>query len=424
MAFRIALFGAGVLSLIAGGCSGSSKSDGDGGGATGGSAASGAAGSGHAGAGSGGKGSGGSSTAGSQNGGSAGSGTAGSGGTTAGGTGGSSGSSGAASGASGEGSGSGGEGGDAGESGGGTAGGGEGGAPDDRWQGCPTADDYAGDDSWPNTVEVTEAATYCATFNETRTLKEELEKKALLRIAPGTYHLPPGPREDLGLPVCIAYGPDGTGFAPSPVSVAYTATPFSGDVDHQYRFEAAADGPDRNFSMTLFRTLASGEDFSFALDGRENAADTLGSQGFSFYLCDSTEGSCYVDRLFDSCTHAGSRLFRHEISLDDGELVLDLRLGFSQISTEPGAFVRAAGTFRGQSFEQADYFRLIYNPEHHHFVRDFAVLFDAPIDGACGVEISDFVYDEASAPNAYAVDCALDRLETLTVVDFSVTQDP
>ena len=121
------------------------------------------------------------------------------------------------------GTGSGGEGGEGGD----TGGAGAAGQPSDsRWAGCPTADDYAGDSDWPNRLEVTDGAIYCATFDESRTLKEELAKKALLRIAPGAYPLPNGPTADLGLPACIAYGENGSGVPMSARNIEYTATPF------------------------------------------------------------------------------------------------------------------------------------------------------------------------------------------------------
>lgn len=306
----------------------------------------------------------------------------------------------------------------------GEAGSGNGGAPGDRWAACPAADDYAGNDTWANTLEVTEGGIYCATFNESRTLKEELANKALLRIAPGTYRLPPGPTADLGLPACIAYGEAGSGVGITPGSVAYTATPIADEVSHRYGFDAMASNPERKLSLSLDQMTGSEAPFDFRLDGRANAFDEFDSDSFSFVLCQGSEEPCYPAVVFDSCTHESSTLNRHELTLDAGTLVLDLRIGMSVASTEPGAFVRAAGTFRGQSFEQTNYFKLIYNPEHHHFERHFAVLFDEPIDGACGIEISGFSAFDETLPVAYTVDCSLDRLDPLTVTDFSLTRDP
>jgi hypothetical protein len=305
--------------------------------------------------------------------------------------------------------------GDAGQ--GGSGGSGEPG--ESRWDGCPNADDYEGDAEWPNVLEVTAGAIYCATFDESRTLKEELAQKALLRIAPGSYHLPSADVESLGLPSCIAYGEDTNGVPVTPGSITYGADETSGEVRYNYEFGASVPSPNRTLALQLNQTKPSGEAFEFELDGA-NDPDPFDDNRFYFVLCQSADEPCYSERVFDSCTHGTSILNRHEVTLEDGTLVLDLRLGQSAASTEPGAFVRAAGTFRGQSFEQTNYFRLIYNPEHHHFERHFAVLFDAPIDGACGLEISNFSAFDEVAPAAFTVDCELDRLDPLTVTDFSL----
>jgi hypothetical protein len=329
---------------------------------------------------------------------------------------------GAAAGLGGE-SGEGGHGGTSGDAGdAGSAGSGEPG--ESGWEECPTADDYVGDAEWPNVLEATPGAIYCATFDESRTLKEELAKKALLRIPPGTYRLPTERTENLGLPICIAFGERLMGVPIPPRAVAYTTTALGTDVSHRYVFDATAPSPERLLSIGFDQITPSGDPFHFTLDGGPNDFDSFDSPSFSFALCDSAEEPCSYDRIFDSCTHESSTLNRHELTLDTGAVVLDLRIGASAASTEPGAFVRAAGTFRGQNFEQTDYFRLIYNPEHHHFERHFAVLFDEPIDGACGLEISGVSAFDEVTPSAFSVDCELDRLETLSVTDFSLTRDP
>lgn len=130
--------------------------------------------------------------------------------------------------------------------------------------------------------------------------------------------------------------------------------------------------------------------------------------------------------VFDSCTHAGSRLNRHDLVLDAGEVSRELRISRLSGGTEGGAFMRASGTFRGTSFDQQDYFKLIYNPTHHHFEREFAVLWNAPIEGACGLEITglDEALGNIAPDRAYAVDCQLERLETLRVQSHVLTLDP
>jgi hypothetical protein len=79
-------------------------------------------------------------------------------------------------------------------------------------------------------------------------------------------------------------------------------------------------------------------------------------------------------------------------------------------------FARASGSYRGVAFDQRDYFKLVYSPEHHHFTRHFAVLFDAPIEGACGLELINLPGPPNAKPlRAWTVDCQLGRLAEVPV---------
>jgi hypothetical protein len=304
------------------------------------------------------------------------------------------------------------------------AGGSGGSGEDPRWGACPLADEFEHDASWPDSLEVSGTGVYCATFDESRTLKEELAKKALLRITPGSYRLPAFDREGLALPVCIAFGAEAAGVPAVPRSTTHQATDVGDRIYHRYVFLSEQPEPARRLSIDFGMTLPTGEAFAFVLDG--DALDLFSATEplNSFTLHQSLEASLF-DRAFTSCTHDSSRLNRHEIVLEDGELTLDLRIGESFAGTEPGAFVAARGTFRGVAFEQTNYFKLVYRPAHHHFERDFAVLFDAPIDGACGIQVETFPANSTGVePTAATVDCALDPIDTLTIRSFTLTRDP
>jgi hypothetical protein len=307
----------------------------------------------------------------------------------------------------------------------GSSGGEAGSGSDARWVGCPTADELEDQASWPDTLEVTDGAVFCATFDENRTLQEELAKKALLRITPGSYRLPAAEQEGLALPVCIAFGAEGVGVPAVPRSTSHQANPFDGKVSHRYDFFSEQPDPARRVSVYLHLTLPEGQAPGFVLDGDHPALFGPTEPQNTFALCESLDESCFPDRAFDSCTHASSPLNRHEIGLDGGDITLDVRIGASYASTEPGAFVAARGTFRGVAFEQKNYFKLVYRPTHHHFERNFAVLFDEPIDGACGLKIETFSADpEGPAPTAASVDCGLDTIDALTVETFTLTREP
>lgn len=67
-------------------------------------------------------------------------------------------------------------------------------------------------------------------------------------------------------------------------------------------------------------------------------------------------------------------------------------------------------------FDQPDYFKLVYSPEHHHFVRHFAVIFDVAIAGTCGLEILNLAKPGVTRPaRAFAIDCQLGRLREAAI---------
>ncbi|MCU0663876.1 MAG: hypothetical protein MUC50_16315 [Myxococcota bacterium] len=259
------------------------------------------------------------------------------------------------------------------------------------WEDCPEASDYVGDPTWQHSLKVTAKATYCATFNEARTLEEELALKAQLRIVPGSYPLPQADGAyAFALPICVRFAPDlaaptmnGAG------ELSATSSVYGEETNYIKSFAQPLDGAGNAWSLEGTIAFDSPKDEQpppFVLDGGVDA--TLGDgDTFSFSLCRGAE--CYQidDYTFVSCNPSTYRLQRHTVSFSGGQAVLDLRLGWSMASTEPGAFVRASGVLDGTSFEQEDYFRLVYNPEHHHFSRDFAVLFDSPIGTACGLRL-------------------------------------
>ena len=207
-------------------------------------------------------------------------------------------------------------------------------------------------------------------------------------------------------------------------TVRHTSSTYSGRTTHTHIFTQALSTGDRELQGRITFEVGAGDPLEITLDGSET--DIMTGVGFSAMLCEDTSLCVLLDDLrFDSCTHASSTLNTHLIELVDGSSVdFHLRIGQSMASTEPGAFVRAVGTFAGISFDQQDYFHLVYRPEHHHFVRHFAVLFDEPIQGACGLEVSNVEpwYGTSDSAVAYTVDCDLNRIEELTISRVTVPE--
>ena len=121
--------------------------------------------------------------------------------------------------------------------------------------------------------------------------------------------------------------------------------------------------------------------------------------------------------FFESCDPVNFKNEVHELTFDGGNVDLFLEKGDSAESTEPAAFVRAAGTLDNIAFDQNNYFKLIYNPEHHHFSRDFAVLFDTPLGESCGLKFVNLdPWNEEPESEAYRIDCSLNNLSRLTIL--------
>ena len=106
-------------------------------------------------------------------------------------------------------------------------------------------------------------------------------------------------------------------------------------------------------------------------------------------LCKQDCQSYEDNRWYSSCRYDSAFLQKHTVTYDGGSIELFIRMGWSPASTEPALFISGSGTLDGTAFEQEDFYKLIYNPEHHHFTRDFIVLFDTPISSACGIKVQE-----------------------------------
>jgi hypothetical protein len=145
---------------------------------------------------------------------------------------------------------------------------------------------------------------------------------------------------------------------------------------------------------------------------------------FIYRLCTDEDCADVTNLTFNSCNPKTFALQSHTIVFDGGEIVLQVRIGESLAGTQPGAFVRASGTLDGEDFLQESYWKLIYNPEHHHFLRDFAVLFDTSIGDACGLKVINVEpWESVSVPaEVSTIDCDLGDLESRALVSQSFEQ--
>ncbi len=298
----------------------------------------------------------------------------------------------------------------------------------DPWAGCPTAADYTGG-TWSFALEVSAEARYCNQGDESQTLAAELGRKTMVRIAPGIYPIPDGdvdPAVPFRLPVCVrvARGEppvlDGVGevtawFNPSGPDQTYTI---------QARQPMRAGTQPWDLRITIAGMRTAGQSVLVA-DGAM-AADEFGFGPLQMVLCRGTD--CWTSaeeyRNISACDYSALPREQHHVEFTDGTrsgvLDLDIHIGFSPASTEPALFVLGEGDIDGASFHQDDFWRLFYRPTHHHFERDFGLIFDAPLGSACGIAVYQLLGLE---PRLYTTDCRLADLGTAwTITDSTWTR--
>jgi hypothetical protein len=161
------------------------------------------------------------------------------------------------------------------------------------------------------------------------------------------------------------------------------------------------------------------DDNPMLLDG--SALDPMGNVYEWFQLCRTEDCYDITDIRFTPCNPEDYRHERHTIEFEGGRAVLEFRKEVRGIiaGTEPGAFVGASGELDGQSFTQTEYWKLVYNPRHHHVIRNFGVFFDEPIGSACGIKVENvdpFENDPTvSDTTVHTINCDLSNIEERAV---------
>lgn len=311
-----------------------------------------------------------------------------------------------------------------------------GGAPDGGMGGtiepdCPDATDYVGDPSWPHRLEVTDGVEYCGAFDEMRNLDQEYAVKAKIRIAPGNYPLADtAGTYGFALPVCFEGKPGSVmpSFAGAgEVEVLRSENPPIGYASYSHVFSqplSLSDTGTWTFQghVSYWETAALPLPLPHPLDG--TPLDAWGDTGYAteLWLCAGVDCDQWDDVRFEACDADYPREL-NVITFEGGEVTFELGITGGVGTQEMlSVFPRASGTLDGTPFSQTDYFKLVYSADHHHFVRSFAVLFDEPIGGACGLKVLDVIANvpTSTLPRASTIDCDLSDLEERTVTDAGV----
>lgn len=315
--------------------------------------------------------------------------------------------------------------------------------PTTVWSGCPDAEEYVGNESWPWNVVVHHNAVYCAEPEEAygigapdEDLKRSRDAKAQLLFIPGTYPLPASgaPQSELLLPMCYRTGAAETSLftenAGELTNESYETYLWNANTGEEYPITVYSYVYEQSFSNGTDDVVAVQVTFEFTNynDTQPAEAEVTGRYVNNYLSEDEPTFLRISDRTDEAWKRYAPCLFFDRdttenwtrVTWNDGEIFLDLDIETdlpSYAGTEPSSFIRAKGSLNGEAFDQTDYWKLIYAPEHHHLVRNFAVIFDAPIGEACGLKIlgiDPYMTDTVDGISIFTIDCNLNNLEEKT----------
>jgi hypothetical protein len=267
-----------------------------------------------------------------------------------------------------------------------------------------------GNPAWKHRVRVPAATAYCVNWRLGRTIKEELAAKTIFNFAPGDFPLiDQASTAPFALPICARRA---TG---APL-VAGTGTVKMSAAGGGTQFQIVQPIPGL---ASLHVDIGTGVAAMLTptIDGRRlSAAD--GADRVVPYTCPNAICAPGDASYIQECNWEGLTPAHHKVGFQGGTADFQMNFDgrFATVGIEPALFVRATGTLNGTAFDQRDYFKLIYSPTtNHHFIRHFAVLFDAPIGGACGLEVENISAGIDATPHVYTVTCTLDHIAELKI---------
>lgn len=292
--------------------------------------------------------------------------------------------------------------------------------PEAPWTWCAGADAFVGPEG--SASFLSDDTPYCSLASEQRELADEVGAKAQIRFASGSFSLPDVEGTvPYRLPACTRLAGDahldlaGEGTVTTTVGSDGTSSIYTWHIT-QPLVDAAGDP----WVLEVYAAQsADGAPEPVRLDG--GMGNPFSTPSLSISVSRPDDFADY--RAFGSCTMDAYPTDHHTVVFDGGQATFDLRIGESIASTEPAVYVRAQGTLDGVPFDVTDWWRLPYNPEHHHFSRHFGVLFDAPIGDACGLVARELDPWNEDPPGEIAVtSCDLSPLETRTVTSETWTR--
>ena len=284
---------------------------------------------------------------------------------------------------------------------------------DPDWAHCPEASAYVGDASWKGELVVTKDAVYCSLPNEARNIAGEAAAKAKMRVVAGNYTVPTVAGDyDIAFPACTIRADATAQPAMSGTGSTTCAPKTYGTSTYTYETGSqpmsSTDGRTWTFGHTVIVSgPADADPNPLTLDGLIADASTGASAVFTLYP-DGTSPYDTSVMTFGPCDDPHWVVNTHHVDFEGGDITIVVDIGTDMIITAPAQLKHVYGTLDGVAFDVTDYFRLLYRPGHHHLTRDAAVIFDAPIGDACGIEVDKLdTLDSTKTAVVSTLDCAL-----------------
>jgi hypothetical protein len=272
-----------------------------------------------------------------------------------------------------------------------------------------------------------DTALYCSTFKDTRDgedpaeegLLYERQMKARIRLIPGSFPLPEenGTYQPFFLPVC--FDMEDNQLLPESSGIG-TITTNHGPTKYRFTIEQPMRIGLESFVLRMVLDPAkSGTVLSQVLNG--NSDDPARIQ-----LC-PPEGCVGNDAYtFESChfVPVEKRRDHHQVvflrdSFQAGWVNLRIRIKDCPgicVGTMSGIHWQAEGQLDNETFDQQEYYKLVYHPQHHHMLRHFAILFHNSIGGACGLKITGIQPSSTEVDvSVSSIDCQLNPIESFVV---------
>lgn len=281
------------------------------------------------------------------------------------------------------------------------------------------------DDLMDYRLVVEEDATFCRPGVTGAGFQVTQAEKIRAWILPGEYQLPVTDAEDATelawrLPVSLEVASETIAdAAPEDGTILVEMNESVTGSRHRSLFSASQpvvglDGRKGTFALEQVEEVADGRTF---VVGARSDPVTLGVALWWDDPPDALMAACDVDFYFEGRLRRTWKV-EHEL----GTIELDYAAGYWHWDVgRPIVFSRAAGDHMGVRVDQRDYFKLIHYPEDFDALRNnFAVLFDEPMDGACGIAFTSLAPgpDHPEFPrSASLVDCDFAEIRPVEILE-------